>query len=651
MSSATRRLGSAARLSRTAHAWKLYQRAVKAEHAAWQKDIAERACQDWEAFRFHHHARKSQNAWATGLARKHACDSFLAVVCHFTDTFHVESRNEDEAVLRRLIDGVRGCSPALTGEEVAQAVRESKNHKTPGADQVSVELLKYIAQQPDGVPKLTRFYQDIFDRNIFPAQWAQVAVKLLGKTPVPEQPSDLRPIAVHSQVAKVLGRIVLGRVRDSFAPRQPGQTAAKGRQPGDYVWAMQRVCQLAYEWGVPLAAIRIDLAKAFDLISRSRLGRMIVNKLAVSHPQECRCLLAMLLPSDVTIATPWADFTTHSNSGVKQGAVESPILFAAAMEDILAATMQASQEQSWLDTGIRDLSFMDDGFLWDVSVVALQRTLDHLHLQLQPWGLRLNAKKCQLLVWGDTLGRVVYINDNRLEALAPDAPANIMGLPLRPGLGPQDTIHTLIGKARKAFWANHSLLVNSAPLQARLRLFYKTVWGAIAWIIGTTMPNKSTLESLNVFLFQCVLAMKPVKRRPQETYVDHQCRSRRLARYWLFTSGFKRWSTLHLSLTWRYAGHRARSFFSNSPSAASRLTYFRTPHWWARQQQLSTGERHKRRHYPRITLEEAALQAGLEQDWRDVAQDRLQWKLLEQQFVDRTDLPWNSGRQLALPCY
>ena len=316
MSSATRQLGLAARVNQTAQAWKNYQRAVQQEHAAWQKDVAERACRDWDAFRFHHHARKSQNTWATGLAKKHTSDPFLAVVCHFTDTFHVEAREDDAAVLQRLIETIHGTSPRLTDEEVAQAVRESKNHKTPGADKVPVELLKYIVQQPGGTPKLTRCYQDVLDRNIFPPEWAQVAVKLLGKTASPEQPGDLRPIAVHSQVAKVLGRILLGRVRGRFAPRLPGQTAAKGRQPGDYVWTMQRVCQLAYEWGVPLAAIKIDLAKAFDLISRSRLGHMIVQRLAEDHPQECRCLLTILLPSEITIATPWADFTTHSNSNV-----------------------------------------------------------------------------------------------------------------------------------------------------------------------------------------------------------------------------------------------------------------------------------------------------------------------------------------------
>ena len=166
-----------------------------------------------------------------------------------------------------------------------------------------------------------------------PTSWGSTAVKLLGKTDCPAEPGDLRPIAVHSQVAKVFARILMRRVRNELAPQFPGQTAAKGRQPGDYVWTMQRLCQLALEWGVPFTAVKVDIAKAFDRIRRAKLGTMLFERLATAHPQECRNLLALLLPNELTIATPWADFCTPSNSGVKQGKVESPILFEAAMQE------------------------------------------------------------------------------------------------------------------------------------------------------------------------------------------------------------------------------------------------------------------------------------------------------------------------------
>ena len=88
-----------------------------------------------------------------------------------------------------------------------------------------------------------------------------------------------------------------------------------------------------------------------------------------------------------------------------------------------------------------------------------------------------------------------------------------MSLPLRPGIGPQDLVNSLIEKARKFFWANTSLLVSAAPLQLSLRLLYKIVWQAMAWIIGAIFPTKATLEALSGYLYQCVLTMQPVERR------------------------------------------------------------------------------------------------------------------------------------------
>ena len=54
----TKRLGDVAKVSKTAAAWKAYQRALQQEHAAWQKQLAEDAVRNWDSFRFHHGGRK-----------------------------------------------------------------------------------------------------------------------------------------------------------------------------------------------------------------------------------------------------------------------------------------------------------------------------------------------------------------------------------------------------------------------------------------------------------------------------------------------------------------------------------------------------------------------------------------------------------------
>ena len=163
------------------------------------------------------------------------------------------------------------------------------------------------------------------------------------------------------------------------------------------------------------------------------------------------------------------------------------------------------------------------------------------------------------------------------------------------------------------------------------------------------MPTRKTLEMLNSF--QCQCTMTPVKRRAEEYFVDFQASSRRLARCWLHAAWLSRWSNLHLQLVWRYSGHRARQMYHDHPSVAGILTAVPTPERWARQQGPLQGERHKRRHFPRITLEECSLVQITQTNWREVAPDRVEWKRLEAPFVEAHDPPWSSGRQLALPTF
>ena len=260
-----------------------------------------------------------------------------------------------------------------------------------------------------------------------------------------------------------------------------------------------------------------------------------------------------------------------------------------------------------------------------------------------------DAEGPQDLTRGDALGRQLSISGQLISAVSDDQGLSVMGLALRPGLTALDAVSQLVHKARKKFWACRDLLLSHAPLRRRIALLYRTVWGCMAWVIGAFMPSSQSLHFLNSFLYTLLVQMCHIKRRPGELFVDFKARSLRTARYLLQQSGFERWSTMHLRLAWRYAGHRSRGILLQTPGAAACLTHFRTPEWWLAQQSIVTGLRHKRRHYPRITLEERMLSSVFKgQDWRPHAEHRGHWKSLECEFVRLHDCSWASLQQLAL---
>ena len=255
------------------------------------------------------------------------------------------------------------------------------------------------------------------------------------------------------------------------------------------------------------------------------------------------------------ICTAWGDRKISTNCGVKQGAVESPVLFVVAMSLILESVAALFPNDSWMDLGHDDLSFMDDAITWAVSLPRLQSRCDRLAETLQEWGLSINAAKCQLLCFGDLRGRTITIQGITVEALPQGQPMTVMGLPMMPGISPNDVLLSLLDRTRKAFWANRDLLTSSAPLKARVKLLQRTVWATISWTIGILFPTKVMLETLNTHMYNFLVIMCSIKRRPTESFVDYQLRSKRIARQSLWASGFERWSSLHLRLLWRYVGH------------------------------------------------------------------------------------------------
>ena len=68
----------------------------------------------------------------------------------------------------------------------------------------------------------------MFDDELPPGEWDHALVSLLSKVESPDKPGDLRKIAVHSHVAKVFGRIILGRLQHCSMPDGPHQHATSG---------------------------------------------------------------------------------------------------------------------------------------------------------------------------------------------------------------------------------------------------------------------------------------------------------------------------------------------------------------------------------------------------------------------------------------
>ena len=339
------------------------------------------------------------------------------------------------------------------------------------------------------------------------------------------------------------------------------------------------------------------------------------------------------------------------NRGIKQGAVESPTMFAWIAELAMA---DAISKHGWhegdrLFPGLQseEMLYMDDGMLWSGELLTLQGRIAQLSVEFSRYGLKLNPKKCQLYASPKVTGtRSIQVNG--VQVTAADS-LEVMGLVLRVGMSVYELASPLATRARAKFWEiKHILRAKGGAMKQRVRVMQKVVGGTALWCICCLPPDASTMTMLNSAQLQLMVWLLRFAKRQGEGWDEFRQRAFRGARAALHSAGVERWSTLWLRRYWAYAGHRVRCTMHDVPPVSTEFENFRTLPWWNHQKSLKHGLKHQGRHYARLTTLEQNMDAVAGHPWRFLAYNRSQWKLKENEWVQRMDVPWASGRQLSI---
>eukprot|EP00439_Symbiodinium_sp_Y106_P043744 s911_g5.t1 len=239
--------------------------------------------------------------------------------------------------------------------------------------------------------------------------------------------------------------------------------------------------------------------KASDSLDRSALLEALRHRLGDSV--EYRCLHALLVNVEAVVQTGWGCSRVRMNGGIKQGAIESPMLFSFIMELALA---QASHRHAWhalphlyQDLKHEDRLFMDDGYLWAPDCSTLGLRLEHLAAELRVYGLELNFLKCVL--YCSPFCPLTHKLQVQGVVLQASDYMPVVGLKMKVGMSMSELIQPLLSRARSKFWGIKHLLRSHTPAKGRVRLMHRILTNTALWCIAALPPDKPALTLINSF--------------------------------------------------------------------------------------------------------------------------------------------------------
>ncbi len=296
-------------------------------------------------------------------------------------------------------------------EELKMIIRDLKNGKAGGEDEISNEFIKYGGEVLRGA--LARCFNKMLEVEWIPEEWAHEKLKMLHKGKSKQNLDNYRGIAITSNIGKLFTRIIAGRI-SAIAEDQGwfGETQAafrKGRSTQDHIFTLMGIMAKANHQKTKLHLAFVDLRKAYDRVWREGLWKCleargikgksnrIIQSLYEGHKRKV---------STIGGPTDWID----CGVGVKQGCVLSPILFAIYVAEIGKLYGEEEHPMEIGGTPVPAMLFADDLVLISKSKIGLEKMVDKTQKFMREKKLEINFDKTEIMnVGGNDKNKAFWV--------------------------------------------------------------------------------------------------------------------------------------------------------------------------------------------------------------------------------------------------
>ena len=408
----------------------------------------------------------------------------------------------------------------ITKGEVERALKETKEGKAAGIDEVTAEMLKKGGVS--AVEWLVRVFNICFYLSMVPVDWVCAIIVPLfkGKGSVFEC-CNFRGISLLSVVGKVYGRVLINRVRDKTdrAILEVQGGFRKGRGCTDQVFIVRQICEKYVAKGKNVYFAFMDLEKAYDRIDRDAMwnvlrlygvGGRLLSAVKSLYAESRACVRVGNMLSE------WFPV----KMGLRQGCVMSPWLFNLYVDGVVrdvnarvlgrGLELVGDDDHAW---ELNQLLFADDTVFVADSEEKLQRLVTEFGRVCERRKLRINVGKSKVMKCSRDMDGARMNVDLNGEVLEQVNEFKYLGSVVAANGGVEADVSHRISEGSKVLGAMKGVMRNRGLGMGTKKVLYERVivptvtYGSESW--GLKGRER---QRLNVFEMRCLRSMVGVSR-------------------------------------------------------------------------------------------------------------------------------------------
>src|SRR3989454_11455300 len=300
-------------------------------------------------------------------------------------------------------------------EEVEAAVKRMPMNKSPGADEITAEMIK--AGGCDLIKQIHDACNTVWKEGKVPEEWTKAMLETLQNKGDLTECKNYRTIALTSHMEKILMSILLNRLKvqteEYMADEQAG--FRRDRSTIQQILLLRLIAEKASRNSKIVYNCFVDFQKAFDSIKLDIIWATLrsygVGKRLVQILRDMgeRSKMAVKVGQEVG---EW--FTT--TIGTRQGDPISPNIFITYLERVMDVIQDNGTGISVQGEMINNLLFADDIDLLEESCVALQNSDNLLSEAGIDARLRINIEMTKTTIFGkEDIEQQIEILNSRIE--------------------------------------------------------------------------------------------------------------------------------------------------------------------------------------------------------------------------------------------